>query len=179
MRMRCWASAALLACSAALASGGPAAPVQADRAAPGHTRLTVADAEGRVVTLTVPRDARVPAAAAPAKPKRLGDVGGNAVLVVDTYPSRLSGGAGPCGAGEEQFLRVLRLAPAPARQTLQLKLASCWDELELQAESGSGGLTWNADAGELTIDWLNGPKGGPEQRRLRVRRDGRVETLAP
>lgn len=179
MRMHCWVSAALLACSAAVASGGPAAPVQADQAAPGRTRLTLADAEGRAVSLLVSRDKRVPQAAAPGRPTRVGDVGGTAVIVVDTYPSRLSGGAGPCGAGEEQFLRVVRLAPAPARQTFQLKLASCWDELELQAEAGTGGLAWKPEAGELTIHWLSGPKGGPEKRRLRIARDGKVETLSP
>jgi hypothetical protein len=179
MRMRCWVSAALLACGAAIASGGPAAPVQADLAAPGRTRLTLADAEGRAVRLLVSRDKRVPQAAAPGRPTRVGDVGGTAVIVVDTYPSRLSGGAGQCGAGEEQFLRVVRIAPAPARQTLQLKLASCWDDLELQAEQGAGGLTWKPESGELTIAWLRGPKGGPETRRLRIARDGKVETLAP
>jgi hypothetical protein len=179
MRMRCWVSAALLACTAAAASGGPAAPVQADQAAPGRTRLTLADAEGRAVTLLVSRDKRVPQAAAPGRPTRVGDVAGTAVIVVDTYPSRLSGGAGQCGAGEEQFLRVVRLTPAPVRQTFQLKLASCWDELELKAEAGQGGLTWKPEAGELTIEWLSGPKGGPEKRRLRIARDGKVETLAP
>jgi hypothetical protein len=177
MPTRGWAASALallLAGGTALASGGAA--VTAATAGAGKTRLTLTDGAGHAAQVVVSRDARVPPQAAPRPPQRLGDVDGGAVLLLDRYPSKLSGG-GACGAGEEVFLRVVRLAPA--RQTFALKLASCWDELELQSEFGSGGLSWQPQTRELQIEWLSGPGGGPEKRRLRIDREGRVETVKP
>ena len=187
MPTRCWAAraalafalAVALAAGAALASGPGAAGVAAASAGAGRTRLSFGDAAGHAEQVVVERDERVPPQAHPRKPLRIGDVDGNAVVLVDRYPSKMSGG-GECGAGEERFLRVVRLRPAPARQTFVLKLASCWDDIELQAEFGNAGLSWQPGTHELQIEWLLGPDGGrPEKRRLRIERDGRVETVKP
>ena len=180
MPTRCWAASAAFALfgSLALASGAGAPDVATAAAGAGKTRITLTDAAGPAGQVVVARDARVPPQAHPRKPLRIGDVDGNAVVLIDRYPSKMSGG-GQCGAGEERFLRVLRLHPAPAHETFVLKLASCWDDLELQAESGSGGLSWQPDTHELQIEWLSGPGGGPEKRRLRIDREGRVETVKP
>ena len=102
------------------------------------------------------------------------------VVLVDRYPSRLNGGQGECGAGEESFVRIVRLRPAPARKLWQVKLASCWQDIEADGEYGDQGLHWSADTRELQIRWLQGPAlKGPETRRLRLDASGAVKELTP
>lgn len=173
MRMRSWASALAIAlCGAAWADGGV---LPATLAAPGQTRL--GSGAGSIV---VSRDEHVPARAKPTGAERVGALGSDVLIIIDSYPSRLSQGAGACGAGKEQFLRVLRLLPRPVKETFRLKLASCWTGIEVQGEFGRNGLKWDADTGTLDIEWLAGPATqAPERRRLQIGTDGAVKDIKP
>lgn len=178
MRMRCWASLLALLPAMAFAGGEPDTGVRAESAGAGKTRLVFNGGRGPV--LVVARDAAVPAQARPAGVQVVATVGEQVLVLADSYPSRLNQGQGPCGAGEERFLRVVRLAPAPARQTWQVKLASCTQDIELQGEFAQGGIAWLPETSELRIQWLSGPtRQAPESRRLHVDRDGRVKELKP
>lgn len=171
--MRSWASAlALVLCAQACAEG---LSVQATPAAPGRTRLQAGSA-----SLVVTRDDQVPPAAAPAGAQVVASIGRTVLVVVDRYPSRLNRGAGECGAGEERFLRVIRLVPAPAHETYKLKLASCWTDLMPDDEFGDHGLQWTAATGELRIEWVAGPDSGTKQSLvLQIAPDGQVRTTKP
>lgn len=188
MRITSWASllvlaAATAACAAPAAEGGapmpaPAVQVQAQWAAPGRTRLSFAAGTAAPTTLVVERDAQVPPQAHPGRVQVLATLGATAVVLVDDYPSRLSGGQGECGAGRERFLRVVRIAPGPATLTYSTKLASCWKDIELDPEFGARGLQWSAASAELRIEWFSGPTAGkPESRTLRIAPDGSVEVV--
>jgi hypothetical protein len=194
MRITSWASllalAAATAACAAPADGRaptpmpaptPAVQVQAQWAALGQTRLSFAVGTAAPTTLVVERDAQVPPQAHPGRVQVLATLGATAVVLVDDYPSRLSGGQGECGAGRERFLRVVRIAPGPATLTYSTKLASCWKDVELDPEFGARGLQWSAspgEAAELRIEWFSGPTAGkPESRRLRIAPDGRVTVV--
>jgi hypothetical protein len=87
------------------------------------------------------------------------------VIVVDTYLSRPGGGS-YCQAGQERFLRILRLDEDVAQATLSVKLASCWQEIELS----DPGVEWSAVDSTLHIQWLFGPtnKMQPEELTLRL-----------
>jgi len=181
MRTTFWASLLLAAAGPLWADAGSELPrVDAEMAAPGRTRLVVRPAVGPARNVVVARDRDVPAGARADAVAVLGAVGGTVLVVVETYPSRLNGGGGACGAGEERFLRVLRLQPPPAKATYSRKLASCWKELTLDPEAPDGGLSWSAAAGELLIQWFSGPDGGgPQKLLLRVGSDGRVLEVKP
>lgn len=171
MPMRCWAVSAWLALAPllAVADGSPDAPaLRAEAAGPGKTRLVFGSGPAVVVT----RDKGVPPAARASGVELLGRLGERVVIVADRYRSRLNTGGGQCGAGEERFLRVIRLAPAPAKETYRTKLASCWDDIELRQEGG--GVQWAPASGELRIDWLQGPA-----LRLHIDADGSVKELKP
>jgi hypothetical protein len=88
----------------------------------------------------------------------------SSVVVVDTYLSRPGSGS-YCQAGQERFLRVLRLDKDVAQASLSVKLASCWQELELN----DPGVEWSAAGSTLRIQWLFGPtnKMQPEELTLR------------
>src|SRR3954471_17183360 len=135
MRTVCSASAlvAALALGVGAAAQADGGTVQAAAAGPGKTRLSFARTPSRPASLVVSRDAVVPAAAQPQAAAIVGRVGDDVVIVTDDYRSRLNLGGGQCGAGEERFLRVIRLAPKPAQETYRVKLASCWDDIELQS----------------------------------------------
>ncbi len=178
MQMRCWASLLALLPALALAGGEPDTGVRAEAAGPGKTKLVFNGGRGPV--LVVARDGAVPAQARPAAVVVVASLGDQVLVLADSYPSRLNQGQGPCGAGEERFLRVVRLTPAPVRQTWQLKLASCTQEIELQGEFAQGGIAWSPETSELRIQWLSGPtQQAPESRRLHIDRDGRVKDLKP
>lgn len=168
MPTRCWAAASLLALllpALAAADGTPA--VRGLAAGPGKTRLLL---DGGAA-LVVARDAVVPPQAAPAGVEVLARVGAGVLVLVDRYPSRLNRGQAACGAGEESFLRVLRVLPPPARQTYVTKLASCHQNVELRNDPA-----WDAATSTLTLDWLAGPtQQAPEMRRLQIAPDGSVQ----
>ena len=90
---------------------------------------------------------------------------GSSVAVVDTYLSRPCG-ASYCQAGQERFLRILRLDNAEPQVTLRLKLASCWQEIELT----DSGVEWSPADSTLRVHWLLGPtsKMQPEELTLRL-----------
>lgn len=171
MRMHCWVSALLLLPAAVLADGDPGAGVQASAAGPGRTKLVFNAGRGPVLVVT--RDSVVPAAARPEQAQLLGTLGDTVAIVADSYRSRLNQGSGQCGAGEERFLRVVRLVPRPAKETYRTKLASCWNDIELQTESG---VQWSPASGELQIRWLLGPV---PTLRLQIDADGSVKELKP
>lgn len=176
-----WAKALVLALAAATSL--PAAPdaafVQAEAAGPGRTRLSFATQPRAVLTVT--RDRRVPPAAPPEAVQLVGRVGDTVVLVVDRYRSRLNLGQGQCGAGQEQFLRVVRLRPLPAKETFRLKLDSCWDSIERDSEFGQDGLSWSPDDARLQLRWLFGPTRHleAEARTLHITPDGQVKDIKP
>lgn len=169
MPTRCWAAASLLALLLlpALAAADGLPGVRGVAAGPGKTRLLL---DGGMA-LVVARDAVVPAQAAPAGVEVLARVGAGVLVLVDRYPSRLNRGQGACGAGEESFLRVLRVLPPPATQTYVTKLASCHQNIELRSEP-----VWDTATALLTLDWLAGPtQQAPETRRLLIAPDGSVQ----
>jgi hypothetical protein len=87
------------------------------------------------------------------------------LLVIDTYLSRPGGGS-YCQAGQERFLRVLRLEGNVVEVTLSLKLVSCWQSIEL----ADAGVEWSAADSSLHIRWLLGPTNRmqPEELLLRL-----------
>lgn len=120
----------------------------------------------------VPRDRHVPSDAAVLSVQVLASTD-RWLLVRDSYPSRLNQGQGACGAGEEVFLRVLRLQPP--KQMLQLKLASCWQNLALDPSAPGDGVAWDAASQTLRVRWLTGPAGhGGGQRQWLLQPDGDV-----
>lgn len=139
---------------------------------PGQTRWRWAPPDQPPRVWQVPRDAHVPPAA-PLLSVQLLAATDAWLLVRDSYPSRLNQGQGACGAGEEVFLRVLRLQPA--RQTLQVKLASCWQNLELDASAPGEGVWWDAAGQTLQVRWLPGSAPSRLSRRWRVGPDGAVQ----
>lgn len=89
----------------------------------------------------------------------------SSVVVVDTYLSRPGSGS-YCQAGQERFLRILRLDNDVAQATLSIKLASCWQEIELN----DPGVEWSAADSRLHVQWLFGPtsKMRPEELTIRL-----------
>lgn len=90
---------------------------------------------------------------------------GSSVIVIATYLSRPGGGS-YCQAGEERFLRVLRIDGEAPQVTLQVKLASCWQEIEL----ADPGVEWSPADSTLNVHWLFGPtnKMKPEELTLKL-----------
>jgi hypothetical protein len=94
------------------------------------------------------------------------------LLIQDTYASR-PGPLSMCQAGQESFLRVIRLAPL--EEVLSLKLASCRDNIEL----GSPGLEWHADTATLKIHWLSDVNHLVQEGSLQIGRDGTIVGSPP
>ena len=67
---------------------------------------------------------------------------------------------------QERFLRVLRLEHDVADVTLNLKLVSCWQAIEL----ADIGVEWSTVDSSLRIRWLLGPTSRmtPEELLLRL-----------
>jgi hypothetical protein len=89
----------------------------------------------------------------------------SSLVVVDTWLSRPGGGS-YCQAGQERFLRVLRLEHDVADVILNLKLVSCWQAIEL----ADTGVEWSTVDSSLRIRWLLGPTSRmkPEELLLRL-----------
>jgi hypothetical protein len=98
------------------------------------------------------RDKTVESGSPVADFKVLGEETKRIYVVTDSYPSR-PGPMSYCQAGQEQFVRVLARGKS-LRQTFSLKVASCLSNLEL----GSPGLTWDARASTLNVNWLTGAR---------------------
>jgi hypothetical protein len=130
----------------------PSAPTHVDNSHPDSTRQIVEVATPRGKTIRVPvggdeyvrRDAGVHV-------EVLAEIDSSLVVIV-TYLSRPGGGS-YCQAGQERFLRVLRLERDIADVTLNLKLVSCWQAIEL----ADAGLEWSTVQSSLRIRWLLGP----------------------
>jgi hypothetical protein len=79
--------------------------------------------------------------------ERLAIVGGRILLLATTYASQ-TGSGGPqaqCAAGEEAFVRAIRLGPRPT-QTARITTMSCWTSVEL------AGPRWDAARRRLVFD---------------------------
>jgi hypothetical protein len=137
-----------------------------------ETRLEIHTESGRHYEVRVQRDATIEPGAAPDNVQLVGEVPGKALIVTDTYPSAPLG-MNYCQAGEEQFLRVITLAAEKASETLDLKLASCRDNIEL----ADPGLEWNAPSRTLRIHWLEGPanKQAAEERTIHISAGGKPD----
>jgi hypothetical protein len=128
--------------------------------------VDIATPSGKQVRIPVERDEYVRADAG-FDVQVLAEVG-SSLAVIDTYLSR-PGGASYCQAGEERFLRILRLDDAGPQVTLRLKLASCWQDIELT----DAGVEWSPADSTLRVHWLFGPtsKRQPEELILRLGRE--------
>lgn len=176
MRMRYWASAVAAAGLFAAPQGRLALPSGGSiryTTAASKTRFEIRNKAGKRYLVNVNRDATVSPKAEPNKVELIGEVPGKAFILSDSYAS-VPLGMSYCEAGEERFLRVLTLANGGARQTLQLKLASCRDNIEL-AEPG---VEWNPHSENLQIHWLQGPsnKGKNEDDTIHIGVSGRPES---
>lgn len=134
-----------------------------------QTRFDIRDLTGKSYVVWVKRDTHVSPKAEPTGVAVIGEIKGSAIILVDTYPS-IPGGMSYCQAGEEQFLRVVSIAKKLAKETFQMKAASCRDNIEL----ASPGIEWLQESSTLRIQWLLGPtlKGEPENRVIRIKPDG-------
>jgi len=119
--------------------------------------------------VTAPIDGTVLPTALPARVDIVGEVTEHALLLVDTYASRPDGKPA-CQAGEERFLRLISFDEHRATLTYSTKLASCREDIELDA----GGIEWHLESSTLRVHWLTGPRhtGTPEALMLKIRPDG-------
>jgi hypothetical protein len=95
----------------------------------------------------------------------LGENGHGVYVVTDSYASQ-PGPMSYCGAGREQFVRVLAKSEY-LRETFRVKVQSCRWNLEL----GPAGLVWDSASSTLTVDAF----GADLPRRYRVDGEGLVE----
>jgi hypothetical protein len=180
MQTTCWASVALIL-SCAGAAGTPAtAPTARCAGTTGSTAATVNAAQDtsklapQLVDIATPsgKKLRIPVQGDQyVRPDAGVDVQviaevGSSVVVIDTYLSRPGGGS-YCQAGEERSLRILRVDGEAPQVTLNLKLASCWQEIEL----ANPGVEWSAADSTLKVRWLLGPtsKMQPEELTLKLK----------
>lgn len=99
--------------------------------------------------------------------------------LVTQEPSRENRGAGYCGAGTEDILRLIEVSNRPLRLIEQdkLLLQSCLESIEFDDASGASLRTQlenRTDPQHLTLTWSEHPKFGSAPRRVKVR-DGRLE----
>lgn len=97
--------------------------------------------------------------------------------LVTQEPSRENRGAGYCGAGTEDILRLIEIAKPPLRLIEQdkLLLQSCLESIEFYDASGASLRTQlenRTDPQHLTLTWSEHPKFGSTPKRVTVR-DGR------
>lgn len=117
------------------------------------------------------RDDTIARNATPRSVKLIAEIPNTALILTDTYPS-IPGGMSFCQAGEEIFLRVISLKGKRAKETYHQKLGSCRQNIEL----ADPGITWSAESGTLTVQWLSGhEQGKPETKALVVQSDGQVK----
>jgi len=134
-----------------------------------QTRLEISAAGKKLQRVNLARDSTVAAKSLPSDIRIVGEIQGKVIILVDTYPS-ISGGMSYCQAGDEKFLRVISIAKTPPKETLQLKLGSCRQNIEL----ADPGMEWDSASSTLRIHWLLGPsqKEKPEERTIRIGPDG-------
>jgi urea transport system substrate-binding protein len=120
--------------------------------------------------LRLPQDDKIAANQPTASLRVIGELV-HAFVIIDSHPAR-SGGLSYCQAGNEDLLRVVSTAAAALTQTFALKVASCWDNIELSTPD----IEWRPNQSELIIHWFHPPNGSrqPEDRRLRLSPDGVV-----
>lgn len=98
--------------------------------------------------------------------------------LVTREPSRENRGAGDCGAGTEDILRLIEVVKPPLRlvERDKLLLQSCLESIELDEASGASlraQLEHRTDPQHLMLMWAAHPKFGSAPRRVTVR-DGRL-----
>jgi len=98
--------------------------------------------------------------------------------LVTQEPSRENRGAGYCGAGTEDILRLIEIAKPPLHliERDKLLLQSCLESIELDDASGASlrkQLERRTDPQHLTLTWSEHPKFGSAPKRVTVR-DGRL-----
>jgi len=169
-----WAPPILCACAATTPAAAPTSPCAEGTAARnGSVPPNASDVPRSFVDIATPSGKKLRIPVEGDQYTRV-DVGvdvqvvaelGSSVAVVDTYLSR-PGGASYCQAGQERFLRILRLDDSEPQVTLRLKLSSCWQEIELI----DPGVEWSPADSTLRVHWLLGPtsKMQPEELTLRL-----------
>lgn len=169
--MRYWVS---LLVAATLVHAGGKLPLAAGgfiryHAAAGKTSFTIRFPKSAASVLLVDRDKTVAPGTEPTKVEVIAEIPGKALIVSDTYPSAPLG-MSYCQAGEERFLRVFTIAQRRSKQTLQQKIASCRDNIEL----ADPGLEWSATDRTLHLHWLSGPtqKGQSEEQDIHLSATG-------
>lgn len=172
MRMPCWISLLLLAPVIGAAQGQVPLPSGGSVRYSGkasQTRLTIIAPGKKPQRVSLARDSTVAARSLPSDIRIVGEIPGEVLILVNTYPS-IPGGMSYCQAGEEKFLRAVSIARTPPRETLRIKLGSCLQGIELTGP----GLEWDRPSATLRIHWLLGPsrKGEPEERTIRIGPDG-------
>ncbi|SCX72058.1 hypothetical protein [Variovorax sp. EL159] len=98
--------------------------------------------------------------------------------LVTQEPSRENRGAGYCGAGTEDILRLIEIAKPPLHliERDKLLLQSCLESIELDDASGASlrtQLEGRTDPQHLMLTWSAHPKFGSVPKRVTVR-DGRL-----
>jgi hypothetical protein len=119
-----------------------------------NTILSISTTTGHHYQLQLARDSTVAPAVPPRSLQILGQVASKLIILTDAYPS-IPGGMSYCQAGEEKFLRVIRLSAASAVEKYRTKLESCRQNLEL----ATPGVEWRSTSRTLTVHWLSGPGG--------------------
>ena len=160
---------------ASLLAGCAVMPAGVDRGLPalnldhraGKAALKIRFPRAKAQILPLDTDAKVDPASGTATVELVASAWSNTLLVQDTYASK-PGPLSMCQAGQESFLRVIRLAPL--KEILSVKLASCHDNIEL----ASPGLEWHADTGILKIRWLSDVNHLAHERTLQIARDGSI-----
>jgi hypothetical protein len=173
--MRYWANALTAAVLFAAPQGKLALPsggsIYYTVAAP-KTRFEISNKTGKRYVASVNRDGTVSPNAEPSKVELIAEVRNKSMILSDSYAS-VPLGIHYCQAGEERFLRIFTLANGGVHQSLQVKLASCRDNIEL----ADPGLEWDPGSETLQIHWLQGPsnKGKLENRAIHIGPSGKPE----
>jgi hypothetical protein len=133
----------------------------------GKAALEIRFPHSKVQILPLKTDASVNPQTANATVELVASVSNKTLIIQDTHASR-PGPLSMCQAGQESFLRVIRLAPLG--EILSLKLASCRDDIEL----ASPGLEWHADTATLKIRWLSVVNRTAQEKTLHIGSDGTI-----
>jgi hypothetical protein len=129
-----------------------------------RTLIEIRPAKGTGGTATrvlLQRDETVASASPVAALELLAEKPSGVYVITDRYASR-PGPMSYCGAGQEQFVRVLAREHG-LRERFSLKVQSCRSNLEL----GSAGVSWDPSSSTLTID-------SEHPKRYRIADDGHV-----
>ncbi|MES2615222.1 MAG: hypothetical protein V4591_07400 [Bdellovibrionota bacterium] len=102
----------------------------------------------------------------------IGEIKDVALIFIDSYPSRTVSKSGYCGAGNEVFLRVISIKEKIPKEAYKIKIASCFDSIELQNENSSdaqllsigafdyskNSIIFNKNNNKISINWGYNPK---------------------